>query len=73
MPIHSFLEEYDFTGKTVLPLCTHEGSGMGSTQRELEDACPGATVLPGLAVRGGSVSGAAANVENWLHDAGIFA
>ena len=73
MPVYTFLEEYDFTGKTVLPLCTHEGSGMGSTQRELEDACPGATVLTGLAVRGGSVSGAAANVENWLHDAGIFA
>ena len=73
MPVYTFLEEYDFTGKTVLPLCTHEGSGMGSTQRELEDACPGATVLTGLTVRGGSVSGAAANVENWLHDAGIFA
>ena len=72
MPVYTFLEEYDFTGKTILPLCTHEGSGMGSTQRDLADACPGATVLTGLAVRGGSVTGAESAVENWLRNTGLF-
>ena len=71
MPVYTFLEEYDFTGKTILPLCTHEGSGMGSTQGELVETCPGATVLSGLAVPGSNAASAAADVENWLRSAGI--
>jgi flavodoxin len=66
MPVLTFLEEYDFTGKTILPLCTHEGSGLGSTEKEIADACPQATVSEGLAVRGGKAAGAQSDVEEWL-------
>ncbi len=50
--IYSFLEEYDFTGKTVIPFNTHEGSGQGGTQRVIENALPGSTVMQGLAIQG---------------------
>jgi flavodoxin len=66
MPVVTFLEEYDFTGKNILPLCTHEGSGLGSTEKEIAAACPQATMSEGLAVRGGNAADAQSDVEEWL-------
>lgn len=34
MPVFTFLERYDFSGKTILPFCTHEGSGMGHSEHD---------------------------------------
>jgi hypothetical protein len=56
----------DFTDKTILPLSTHEGSGLGNTEKEIAAACPQATVSGGLAVRGGKAAGAQSDVEEWL-------
>ena len=50
--IYSFLEEYDLSGKTVIPFNTHEGSGQSGTQRVIENALPDCTVLQGLAIQG---------------------
>ena len=66
MAVETFLEEYDFTGKTIIPFASHEGSGLGGGPRDIAALCPGATVLDGLAVRGGSVSGAQSDVESWV-------
>lgn len=66
MAVFTFLEEYDFSGKTILPFSTHEGSGLGSSERDIRKLCPGATVLPGLAIRSGSVGRADQLVANWL-------
>ncbi len=52
MPVYTFLESYDFSGKTVIPFCTHEGSGLTSTPDKIRAAIPAAHVLPGLAIRG---------------------
>ena len=52
MPVYTFLESYDFSGKTVIPFCTHEGSGLTSTPDKIRAAIPKATVMPGLAIRG---------------------
>lgn len=52
MPVYTFLEKHDWAGKTVLPFCTHEGSGLSGTERNLAGACKGATVGKGLAVKG---------------------
>ena len=68
----TFLEEYDFSGKTILPLCTHEGSGMGRSTSDIAALCPGATLLEGLAVRGGNASSAKADVEAWIIASGIL-
>lgn len=50
--VQVFLNSYDFTGKTVIPFCTHAGSGLSGTQKSVADLCEGAQVLDGLAVRG---------------------
>lgn len=66
MAVFTFLESYDFSGKTIIPYCTHEGSGMGSSERDIKKLCPKAKVLSGLATIGGSVSKADKEVANWL-------
>ena len=45
--IETFLESYDFTGKTVIPFATSGGSGMGSTNKALAPSCKGAELLEG--------------------------
>ena len=50
--IHTFIESHDLAGKTVIPFNTHEGSGQSGTQRVIEAALPGSTVLQGLAIQG---------------------
>ena len=72
MPLFTFLEEYDFSGKTILPLCTHEGSRMGSSERDIAQLCPGAVLLDGLSVRGSSAASAQSDVEAWISGSGIL-
>lgn len=52
MPVYSFLESREWSGKTIYPFCTHEGSGLGSTPDNIAKAASGATIENGLAVRG---------------------
>ena len=52
MAVYTFIEKHSWQGKTVIPFCTHEGSGLGSTVGRLKTACQGATFLPGLAIQG---------------------
>lgn len=63
MAVHTFLESYDFTGKTIVPFCTHEGSGMGHSVADLRRLCPRAIVHEGVAVRGGKVAHADREAE----------
>ncbi len=70
----TFLEANDFTGKTIVPFCTHGGSGLSGTERELADACPNAKVLSGLAIVGKSAQNDFPAVEKdidaWLTQLG---
>jgi len=66
MAVFTFLEEYEFAGKTIPPFCTHEGSGLGGSERDIRKLCPGAKVLPGLAIRGGGVKGANDAIKSWI-------
>lgn len=52
MAVYTFLESYDFSGKTIVPFCTHEGSGLSSMESSIADSCPNVEVLDGLAIRG---------------------
>lgn len=72
MAVYTFLEAFDFTGKTILPLCTHEGSGMGGSERELKKVCPGAILKKGLPIGGGSAGNSDAAVRRWLADNGLL-
>ena len=61
--VFTFLENFDFSGKTILPLCTNEGSGMGGSERDIKKTCPGATVKSGLSVTGSEAASAAGSVH----------
>jgi len=66
MPVATFLSEYDFSGKTIVPFCTHEGSRLGRSVTNIKELCPHSTILDGLAVRGGDVKNARNEVSEWL-------
>lgn len=65
MAVYTFLEHYDFRGKTIHPFCTHEGSGLAGTEADIRRAAPGATVTKGLAIHGSSVDGAEETIARW--------
>ena len=71
MAVFTFLEQFDFSGKTLLPLCTNEGSGMGGSERDIKKACPGADVKAGLPITGSAASNAAGQVRRWLAGNGL--
>ena len=50
--INTFLESYDFSGKTIVTFATSGGSGMGSTNEKLAPSCPGAILLEGKMLNG---------------------
>ena len=52
MICYTFLESYDFSGKTIVPFCTHAGSGDAGTQSKIQSAAPNATVKEVLAITG---------------------
>ena len=66
MAVFTFLEAFDFSGKTILPLCTNEGSGMGSSERDIKKTCPGASVMKGLSITGSQAANSKASVQRWL-------
>ena len=74
--IYTFMDSYDFTGKTVIPFNTHEGSGQAHSQRDVMDYLPAANVLKGLAIRGSKAQndaeGTGTDVVNWLKNIGLI-
>lgn len=52
-PMKSFLNEYDLSGKTVIPFNTNGGYGVGSSFQTVEDLCPDASLLEGFSMKGG--------------------
>ena len=70
MPVYTFIEKHDWNGKTVVPFCTHEGSGLSQTEKYIAEACKGASVKKGLAVKGTTAQNnreqAKKTVNSWL-------
>ena len=66
MAVYTFLEAYDFSGKTIYPFCTHEGSGLSHTEDDIRKTAKGAIVEEGLAIRGSSVDNSRSLIESWL-------
>lgn len=70
MAVYTFIEKHNWRGKTVIPFCTHEGSGLSGTEEKIRRACQGATVGKGLAIKGSvaqnSRDKAEQSVDNWL-------
>lgn len=71
MIILSFLEQYDCTGKTIVPFCTSGGGGFGSSISSIESSAAGAIVAEGLHVNGSSVGNAGEDVAAWIAELGL--
>ena len=65
MAIFSQLERLDWTGKKVMAVMTHEGSGLGGSERSLKEICKGAGFGKGFAVAGHDAAGSEAKVAAW--------
>jgi flavodoxin len=67
MAVFTFLESYNFSGKTIIPFCTHEGSGMCGLG-DIQLVCPEANVNKGIAIKGSNVHRAdtESTIKNWL-------
>ena len=61
--INTFLEQYDWTGKTIIPAATSGGSGMGNTNAELRPSCPGAVLKEGKRF---SANVSESELKNWF-------
>ena len=65
MCIFTFLDNYDLSGKKLIPFCTHEGSGMANAEKDLKNNYPNALVVPGLAIRGHKVIDSEDKISGW--------
>ncbi len=68
MPMWTQLEQLDFGGKTVKPFVTHEGSGFGSSLKDLERLCDGAEIKKGLSIPGANVYDVKDTVKLWIDE-----
>ena len=71
MPIASFLEEYDFSGKNILPFCSHGGGGLGQSQTAIAKLAPDANMAEGLSIHYSGGSGLPDDIAAWLDANGI--
>lgn len=72
MPLYSFLEEYNLDGKTIIPFCSHGGSGFSDTVNSIAEKQPEATVSKnGFLVSRNSVHKSANDVKEWVKELGM--
>ena len=73
MIMYTFFDQYDLSGKTILPFNTHAGSGDGGTYSTIKGLEPAATVLAGLAIAGSSIgdSDSKQRIHEWIDASGI--
>lgn len=70
MPIYTFLDNYDLSGKTIAPFITHGGSGLSGTPENIQEEEPDATVTEGLSIYGDEAENSQSDVRDWLNGIG---
>lgn len=68
MPVWTFLENHDFTGKVVCPFCTNEGSGLANSVKDMEKLIPTAEQKQGLSIKGSQVQDAMPAIKEWIEN-----
>lgn len=71
MPIYTFLDTYDLSGKTIAPFITHGGSGLSGTPNRIRNEEPNATVTEGLSIYGSRAASSEDEVLEWLNSLGL--
>ena len=72
MPVATFLESYDFSGKTILPFCSHGGGRFGQSLTAIAKLAPLAIIAPGLSVHYSGGSALPGDITAWLEANGII-
>ena len=70
-PVATFLSEYDLSGKTIVPFCTHGGGGLGRIGQDIAKLCPQSTILSSFEIYGSGTGNAQAEVSAWLRKVGM--
>ena len=71
MPVAAFLEQYDFSGKTIVPFVSSGGSGLGRSVADITRLCPSVTIAEGLAVRSNGRASLSSDMDAWLKKIGM--
>ncbi len=71
MPIASFLEQYDFAGKTIVPFCSHGGGRFGQSLTAIAKLAPDAVMGEGLSIHYSGGSSLGSDVSDWLEENNI--
>ena len=71
MAIRTFLEEYDLTGKTIIPFCTTMGAGISQSIENIAEICDKSTIVDGLSLSTGRADNSAA-VRDFLEKIGLL-
>lgn len=72
MPVFTFLEGYDFSGKTVIPFTTYGNGVWGKSVDSIRNTLPDAIILDGLAIQEHKLQDAPAEVSEWLQELGLI-
>jgi flavodoxin len=65
-PVRTFLSQHDFSGKTIVPFCTHGGTGLGRSVTDISTLCPRSKLLDGTAILARDVKASQEKVSEWL-------
>lgn len=70
--IYTFLEQYDLSGKTVIPFCTHNGYGKGTSETVIKNLCPQSEVMEGIVINSSDILSSQETVIQWLNELGML-
>ena len=73
MPVATFLEQYDFSGKTIIPFCSHGGGRFGQSLTAITKLAPNAQMGEALSIHYSGGTELGSDVSNWLNSNGITA
>lgn len=68
MPVMTFLESYDFSGKTIIPFNSHGGGRLGQTVSAIAKLCPNSTIREPLSISYGGGGTLRRDIESWLQE-----
>ena len=71
MILYSFFDEYDFSGKTIVPFSTHGGSSFAGTPRTIAELEPGAEILDGMTISRDRIQDAGQDIISWVNGLNI--
>lgn len=69
--VYTFLEQYDFTGKAIVPFCTNGGGGFGNSIAGLTSTCPNSKIAEGFECSGSRIQSESDNIAEWLGSLGL--